>query len=37
MSRKQDPLSVEYILLGVIRQSPIHAYDLAKKLGHRKS
>lgn len=36
MSRKQDPLSVEYILLGVIRQSPIHAYDLAKKLGSQE-
>ncbi|MHC1771992.1 MAG: PadR family transcriptional regulator [Flexilinea sp.] len=36
MSRKQDPLSVEYILLGIIRRSPIHAYDLAKMLGSQE-
>lgn len=33
MSRKQDPLSVEYILLGIIKKKPIHAYDLAKILS----
>ena len=33
MSRKQDPLSVEYILLGIIQKQPIHAYDLSKILS----
>ncbi len=32
MARKAQPLSVEFILLGLIRQTPIHTYDLAKKL-----
>lgn len=32
MARKAEPLSVEFILLGLIRQTPIHTYDLAKKL-----
>jgi DNA-binding PadR family transcriptional regulator len=32
MAREQDPLSVEYLLLGIIRKKPIHAYDLDKML-----
>ena len=32
MAREQDPLSVEFLLLGIIRKKPIHAYDLDKML-----
>ena len=32
MARTQSPLSLEYILLGFIRQEPIHGYDLYKRL-----
>lgn len=32
MARAQDPLSVEFLLLGIIRRKPIHAYDLDKLL-----
>jgi PadR family transcriptional regulator, regulatory protein AphA len=33
MTRAQNPLSLEYILLGFLNQEPIHGYDLYKKLG----
>jgi PadR family transcriptional regulator AphA len=33
MTRAQNPLSLEYILLGFLDQEPIHGYDLYKKLG----
>ena len=33
MSRKPDPMSVKFILLGLIQQHPIHPYDLYKRLG----
>ncbi len=36
MARKQDPLTIEYLLLGIIRQKPIHAYDLDKLLNERE-
>jgi len=36
MSRKQDPLSVEFLLLGIIRKQPIHAYDLDKMLKEKE-
>ncbi len=36
MSRTQDPLSVEYILLGLIHERPIYAYDLYKKISSDK-
>lgn len=32
MPRKQDPLSIEYLLLGLIDRQPIHPYDLHKLL-----
>lgn len=32
MPRKQDPLTMEYLLLGVISREPIHPYDLNKLL-----
>jgi DNA-binding PadR family transcriptional regulator len=32
MPRQQAPLSLEFIMLGFIRQNPIHGYDLYKKL-----
>lgn len=32
MSRKQDPFTVEFLLMGVIAKKPIHAYDLNKVL-----
>ncbi|MBN1537639.1 MAG: PadR family transcriptional regulator [Anaerolineales bacterium] len=32
MPRTQTPLSLEYILLGFLNESPIHGYDLYKKL-----
>lgn len=33
MTRTQNPLSLEYVLLGFLDQEPIHGYDLYKKLG----
>ncbi len=33
MARKPDPLSVEYLLLGIIMKQSIHAYDLDKMLN----
>ena len=33
MSRKQDPLSIEFLLLGIIRKAPIHTYDLNKLIA----
>jgi Predicted transcriptional regulators len=32
MPRQQTPLSIEYILLGFLEKSPIHGYDLYKKI-----
>jgi len=32
MPRQQTPLSIEYVLLGFLEQSPIHGYDLYKKI-----
>jgi PadR family transcriptional regulator AphA len=32
MPRTQTPLSLEYILLGFLNESPIHGYDLYKKI-----
>lgn len=32
MPRSQDPLSLEFILLGLINNEPIHGYDLYKKI-----
>jgi DNA-binding PadR family transcriptional regulator len=32
MPRQQAPLSLEFIMLGFIKQAPIHGYDLYKKL-----
>lgn len=32
MPRKQDPLTIEYLLLGLIARKPIHPYDLNKLL-----
>jgi DNA-binding PadR family transcriptional regulator len=32
MPRQQTPLSIEYVLLGILEQSPIHGYDLYKKI-----
>jgi PadR family transcriptional regulator, regulatory protein AphA len=32
MPRTQTPLSLEFILLGFLNESPIHGYDLYKKL-----
>ncbi len=34
MPRSQSPLSLEYILLGFVCESPIHGYDLYKKISH---
>jgi len=34
MARLPAPLSLEYILLGFLCQSPIHGYDLYKKISH---
>ncbi|MHB0965201.1 MAG: PadR family transcriptional regulator [Bellilinea sp.] len=31
--RRQDPLSTEYILLGLAAIGPVHGYDLHKQLG----
>jgi PadR family transcriptional regulator, regulatory protein AphA len=31
--RTQSPLTLEYILLGIIDQKPIHGYDLYKKIS----
>lgn len=32
MSRTQDPLTMDFILLGIIDRQPTHAYDLYKQL-----
>lgn len=32
MTRQQDPLTMDFILLGIIGQKPTHAYDLFKQL-----
>ncbi len=32
MTRQQDPLTMDFLLLGIIDQQPTHAYDLYKKL-----
>lgn len=32
MARQQDPLTMDYILLGIIGQKPTHAYDLYRQL-----
>ena len=32
MSRTQDPLTMDYILLGIIERQPTHAYDLHKQV-----
>jgi len=32
MTRQQDPLTMDYILLGIIGQKPTHAYDLYRQL-----
>ncbi len=34
MTRSQNPLSLEYILLGFVFESPIHGYDLYKKISN---
>lgn len=37
MAHTQSPLTQEYILLGLINQSPIHGYELYKKVKSTKS
>jgi len=32
MPRQQNPLSIEYVLLGFLEQNPIHGYDMFKKI-----
>lgn len=32
MTRQQDPLTMDFILLGMIKQKPTHAYDLYRQL-----
>ncbi len=32
MARQQDPLTMDFVLLGIIQQKPTHAYDLYRKL-----
>ena len=32
MTRQQDPLTMDFILLGIIGQHPTHAYDLYKQV-----
>jgi len=32
MARQQDPLTMDFLLLGIIDQKPTHAYDLYKQL-----
>ena len=32
MTRPQDPLTMDFLLLGIIDQKPTHAYDLYKQL-----
>ena len=32
MTRQQDPLTMDYMLLGIIGQQPTHAYDLYRQL-----
>lgn len=34
MTRSQNPFSLEYILLGFLFESPIHGYDLYKKISN---
>jgi PadR family transcriptional regulator, regulatory protein AphA len=34
MPRQQSPLSIEYILLGLLEQHSIHGYDLYKQITH---
>jgi PadR family transcriptional regulator AphA len=34
MPRHQSPLSLEYILLGLLDQNPVHGYDLYKNILH---
>ena len=36
MARKQNPITVEFLLLGIIRNQPIHAYDLDKLLNEHE-
>lgn len=33
MSRKESPLAMEYIILGLIQRNPVHAYDMFKILS----
>jgi DNA-binding PadR family transcriptional regulator len=33
MTRQSSPLSIEYILLGLLDQEPMHGYDLYKRLN----
>ena len=33
MTRQQDPLTMDYMLLGLIGQQPTHAYDLYRQLS----
>jgi len=33
MSRSSSPLSIEYVLLGLLEQEPVHGYDLHKRLN----
>ena len=32
MTRQQDPLTMDYMLLGIIEQKPTHAYDLYRQM-----
>lgn len=32
MARQQDPLTMDFLMLGIIDQKPTHAYDLYKRL-----
>jgi PadR family transcriptional regulator AphA len=34
MSRQSNPLSIEYILLGLLSESPRHGYELYKQITH---
>ncbi len=35
--RRAEPLAFEYVLLGLIRQQPIHGYELAASLNREES
>ena len=35
--RRAEPLAVEYVLLGLIRQQPTHGYELAASLNREES